>query len=248
MKFRFFIYTVSFILLIFTLAACQSNDGNTTASEVEVSDENDNDIPPIPQIDKPEVRPYNEILNRMWYVITNKEYVNSFKPGEIGISEVASNYSSIDEALDNIGYCVKDISGDGTAELIVGSTLPDNKIYSVFTSVDGSPQLLFEGSTNSYYNYAGNNTLIYYGSGSFTETIFGDFVLSEDGTTLSGNDFYFTYVENLTDAEKTYYHNETSELNDNVSEKISEEDFNKALSDFDSKTVKIGFTPLSSWQ
>ena len=87
---------------------------------------------------------YGEILERFYTIISNPYEDYDDVPGEMGVSEVARNTG--DSALDAIGYIIKDISGDGVPELMIG-TQPEygQMVNAVYTLVDGKPQFVFEG-------------------------------------------------------------------------------------------------------
>ena len=116
-----------------------------------------------------------------------------------------------------LGYVIQDLSGDGVPELVIGF-LPDHSIleYAVYTLADGSPQLVL-GDESGSLGYVGNGSFHYVvtlPTGMGQGTVF----LSQDGTQLLWNDFYFTLDDIFGDDAITIYHNTTGSLDPAESE------------------------------
>lgn len=67
------------------------------------------------------------------------------------------------DPMENIGYAVSDVDGDGSPELLIGSLDEDDEtfgkmIFALYTiSQDGAASLLFESEEKNCYYYAGEN-------------------------------------------------------------------------------------------
>lgn len=67
-----------------------------------------------------------------------------------------------EEPLENIGYAISDVEGDGSPELLIGSLTGDEyfgkMIFALFTlDQDGAASLLFESGEKNRYYYVGEN-------------------------------------------------------------------------------------------
>lgn len=129
------------------------------------------------------------------------------EPGVTGLWEESSSLAYGDiSPLEALGYAVADLSGDGVPELAVAS-LPEyggeispfgphgGHVFVLYTLVDGQPQYVFEGWHRNSYAYIGEGCFFCYGSSSAAETCLGFYALSEDGTALEVENFYFTGPE-----------------------------------------------------
>ena len=131
------------------------------------------------------------------------------------------------DALDCVGYCIQDISGDGIPELLIGSVTEAGDeymgyhIFAVYTCVDGEPYLTFESNwfENSYY-YLGDGSFFNEGFTDEMGDFFGFYDISPDGTELVCNDFYFTYQKENADSDIGYYRNQTGGFDPDDSEKL----------------------------
>lgn len=106
--------------------------------------------------------------------------------------DIKSRYAAEEDAGSKIGYCIKDISGDGVPELLIGLTSewqPEPfwgggaNILSVYTCVDGAPRFVFGGWSRNHYWLMDDNSFYHCDyNGSYTWYI--KYRLAEDGTNL----------------------------------------------------------------
>ncbi len=176
---------------------------------------------------------------------TDKEF-----DGAIGVSEII-NQRGKSEALDVIGYAVKDLSGDDIPEFIVGVIDEDNKgseILALYTVKDEKPVFVFESMTRSAYFLMNDGNLFYQGSAGAIYSIFGSYALTENGAELVCNDYWFTYEKDKTSYEIGYYHNTTGEFEKAVSEElnITEDEFFNKQSALIAKKTQTALTPFST--
>lgn len=201
---------------------------------------------------------YDAVLDRYALRLRNGIDDSEMGEGESGVWEVISAMG--EEAGDAVGYTLFDISGDGVPELVIGSisepaangeeTGLGAQIYACYTDVDGTPQLVFEGWGRNGYWYAGENRIFNLGSGGAMYTIFGMYVLSEDGTTLECTDYYFTYELDENFEEIGFFHNTTGEWDPAASQQldVDEEDFWMIEEEMDQQIRTMELTPFSSYE
>lgn len=135
----------------------------------------------------------------------------------MGVMEYAQMQENADAALKEIGYCVKDISGDGIDELLIGPAAGD-MIMAVYTCVDGEPVGTLEGWYRNSYQMMNDGSFFYRGSGGAAYTMVGKCSLSADGTSLQWDECYFTDFIDEDMTEIGWYYNTTGEWDTAVSQ------------------------------
>ena len=188
------------LLLLAGLTACgakpdtaQPDGGAEPLPSVEPAPEE----PPAEEPEAPAAeteRPYDALLRSYYALVADPDgFSDIFADGEFGVIQDA--WFMEDDALDAVGYAITDISGDGIPELVVG-LMPEYGVTvdAVYTLVDGVPRFVLEGWSENSYSYIGDGTFYYYGYGwgDVRETGQGFFTLTEDGTELVCQEFYFT--------------------------------------------------------
>lgn len=170
----------------------------------------------------------------------------SYTDGYMGVVEIAMHD---DNAVNEIGYKIEDISGDGISELIIATNYDKNDILAVYTCVDGKPYLTFEGATRNHYYRLNDNSFYFSGSAGAIYSIIGDFNISKDGRNLVCNDYYFTHEKNGNYEDVATYHNKTGEFDVNVSKEtdIKTEEFSKLGDKFKGKIMSFSVTPFSDY-
>lgn len=195
---------------------------------------------------------YDPILNDFYKFISGSSEGESLNEGATGVREVVLGLTR-NEALQTVGYALQDISGDGSPELLIGKVQPTDKagndIYAVYTCRDGKPLGVFEGWARSNYQYMGKSRFFYRGSGGVMHSIFGTYTLVRDGSSLSCNDYYFTWEKDQSMSELGFYHNRSGHSDTKVSEelKITKEKFWKISDDFERQTQKISLIPFARY-
>lgn len=105
----------------------------------------------VPQAYTALLQQYHTALAEQW---------NAAQMQEAGLNPIAADICPADP-LAQLGYCTEDLDGDGTPELVIGTTRGDDLsgtlIVSLYTlDPDIAPQLLFDSTAQSCYYYAGN--------------------------------------------------------------------------------------------
>lgn len=243
MKSRFFSIVLIIAVVITVFSGCNTEKPNTDDhTEKETTT---NNVITDTNID------YNDI-----YKDIKADFISLFDntdkdfDGAIGVSEII-NQRGKNEALDVIGYAVKDLSGDNIPEFIVGVIDEDNKgseILALYTVKDEKPVFVFESMTRSAYFLMNDGNLFYQGSAGAAYSIFGSYAISENGAELICNDYWFTYEKDKTSYEIGYYHNTTGEYDKAVSEElnITEDEFFSKQSALIAKKTQTDLTPFSA--
>ena len=161
---------------------------------------------------------YEGLIQRYRQIVVDPDGSSAETVGEQCVLTAARDMREWGEdPLETLGYAVEDLSGDGVPELVIGF-LSDHSIlqYAVYTLVDGRPQVVFEDEKGS---------LGYLGNGSFHYVVSlptgmgqGTVSLSQDGTQILWEDFYFTLDDIFGGGTVTIYHNTTGSLDPAESE------------------------------
>lgn len=257
---RFAIFCMT-ILLLAALTACGAKpdtaqpDGGAELPAKSAADPRppEEPAPAEPPAEEPEdpatevEGPHDALLRRYYTLVADPDSVSDiFADGEFGVIQDA--WFLEDDALDAVGYAITDISGDGIPELVVG-LLPEYGGYvdAVYTLVDGEPRFVLEGWPENSYSYIGDGTFYYYGYGwsDVWEAGQGFFALTEDGTELVCQEFYFTRLQEEELSDVPVYTNTTGSWEPSKSQEteMSSEDFWAWEPEYE----KLPMTPFSAF-
>lgn len=127
-----------------------------SAESTAVTDE-ESDPVPAPEETPTVLEAYATVIDRYYTALQD-----GWDPAEV--MEAGLNYlvadSLFETPMEDIGYAVTDLDGDGTEELVIGSRKEDmffgKMIFSLYTlNSDGTPQLLFDSTERNRYYYVG---------------------------------------------------------------------------------------------
>ena len=163
-------------------------------------------------------------------------------------------YPSDEDPLEDIGYIIEDLSGDGVPELLIGSndeysdSGERSYIYNIFSIREDEPVHVMDGWARSSYCPMENGHFYYFGSGGAAVTLIGENHLSEDGSEIVWDDFFFTDEKN--DGTIGTYHNKTGifDVNEAKEIDISDEQFAKIMDEYDKRCIVLSWTPIGSFK
>lgn len=212
----------SILIFILTLAlGVMSGCGKTENNKPGEKPENTNQ--PSTDISEEYVTKKDEALADVYAFISNIDNEVGPKEGFDGIWEAAKALG--DEALEKIGYVLKDITGDGVPELLIGSFEKDddaytnNEIYLIYTLQGEEPEIVLYGWNRNAYSLKDDNSLFYQGSSGAAMSAFGIYHISNDGESVC-NDFYFTYPNDNDPSVIELFHNTTGIFYNEDGEKL----------------------------
>ncbi|MBE6910347.1 MAG: hypothetical protein E7474_12365 [Ruminococcaceae bacterium] len=171
-----------------------------------------------------------------------------------GVMEVSSMERG--KLLQYLGYTFEDINGDDIPELLIGTIpdgtaeVPETQLFlSGYTCKDGEPVCFLEGWARSVYEYLGDGRFFHYGSGGYAYSGFGTFHISEDGTELIAEEWYFSDTKGPDNSEIAYFHNTTGEWDKDASEELDlDNDAFWALSnEYDTELEMLNLMPFSAY-
>ena len=203
----------------------------TTAVSTEVSDQTENNATAeavteeVTEEEKTEESKSETDYEAVYAPILN-EVLDAVEKGCDGTEEYqyistgtteAIMFGKNEDMLKRLRYMIKDISGDGVPELLIGEnasyeldgTEDDSYIFEGYTCKDGKPVRFLEGWARSSYQPIDEGTFHYYGSSGAMSSGYGICHISEDGTELIWDDFYFS--DGTDESNIAYYHNKTGE-------------------------------------
>lgn len=231
---------LTLMMLITLFSGCNNNtdtDGTTNAQSPENSTAAKNTVD------------YNDAYSTVLAAFADVfDNTDSDLEGAIGVVEMI-NLRGRNEALDSIGYTIKDINGDNVPEFIVGFIDEGNKgseILALYTYKNNTPVFVFEGMTKSAYFLMDDGSIFYQGADGAARSIFASYKLN--GADLICNDYWFTDITDYNSYETGYFHNTSGKLDASESEKldVSEDEFWAKQSELIEKKVQTDLTPFSS--
>ena len=164
------------IIMVFSLAACGTSSPaapESPAPAVEATSPAPQENTPEPEeaVPAPEETPTVEQA----YAVVIGEYYTALEQRWNGaeLMEDGLNYMAADcygdAPLENLGYAIADIDGDGVQELLIGTIKADEfyekMVFSLYTlDENGVNKLVFDGTERNRYYYAGENRFANLGS------------------------------------------------------------------------------------
>ncbi|WP_026495728.1 hypothetical protein [Butyrivibrio sp. WCD3002] len=160
------------------------------------------------------VAKYKPVLDEAYDCITNENYYENmtiYTP--MGLMEIA-NYWEKPDLMEYVGYIFTDISRDGIPELIIADNKdneyedgePHSVVLGCYTLKNGEPHMTIEGWARNSYEWIGDGKFSYLGSGGAMNTYLGTCHLSDDGTEIVWDTYYFSDEVN---GELKYFTNTT---------------------------------------
>lgn len=199
---------------------------------------------------------YSEKLKGFYeFILTSPDELEPSE-GETGVMEVIMGKDA-DNALNSIGYAIEDINGDEIPELLICAVEENgadfscgSEILAAYTCADKMPQYCFEGWSRSSYHYLGDGEFFYQGSGGAMYSMFGVYTLSQDGSGLSCEDYYFTFEKNEGSTEIGFYHNTSGAWDKSLSQELSitSELFWQMAAVFEDQIQSIPLIPFSAYE
>jgi len=158
------------------------------------------------------------------------------QPDKFGEFDISLGIATVEDPLDTIGYCLRDLDGDGEDELIItdGGTL-----YGVYTLENGKAKSILCSWERCRYYLCGDGYLYSEGSGGAAVTYY-EFIRLEDGRMFTVESLMTDYSS---DPESPWFRLSTG--TDDTVTPITEEEFNHALIAHGEIQKDLSFTPLS---
>lgn len=162
-------------IMVFSLAACGAVTPAATESSVPAAEESslvpEEAVPA--QEDTPTVEQAYAVVIGEYYTALEQRW-NGAELMEDGLNYMAADCYG-EEPLENLGYAIADIDGDGVQELLIGTIRADEfydkMILSLYTlDENGVNKLVFDGTERNRYYYAGENRFANLGSSAFNES------------------------------------------------------------------------------
>lgn len=199
---------------------------------------------------------YAPVLDETCDVLYNGyDWEEEYQYVSTGVIE-AGNTGAPEEVLGLLGYAIEDVSGDGIPELLIGTVSESEQanffrdvIFAGYTCKDGEIVMFLEGWARNSYQWLGGGRFFNSGSGGAIYSCFGTFHISEDGTELICEDFYFTNEKDASFTEIGMYHNTTGAWDVSVSEELelSDEAFWDMEASLEDTRERMELTPFADY-
>lgn len=217
-----------------------------TAAPAETSAPTETEAPTEPAPDYESL--YTEILDYFYYFLEREADDGPF-PGSIGVAEAADSLGY--DRFAGLGCSIRDLSGDGIPELVVGEIVNGTCAapIALYRCTGGYAESVFEGWSRRVWTPLADGTWYYYGSSGAMYTAAAHFALEPD-CSLRCLDYYFSEVPQDGDADSlTIMHNQAGELNSSISEAtdLSYDDYLALQSDWQSQGITLDLTPFGEY-
>ena len=164
-------------------------------------------------------------------------------------------YPGEEDLLDDVGYVMEDVSGDGIPELMIGYNEPFDAegiersfVLGVYTLSDGEPCTVISGWARNRYWPLPDGHLYNSGSSGASNTAFGENHLSKDGTEVIWDDFYFS--EENASGGLVFFHNTSGIWDRSGSERmdIPERKFGSIMDGDEEQCILFPWTPMRDYE
>jgi len=169
---------------------------------------------------------YMPVIDDFYRLAIGEYDENNIPAGGTSLLE-GNGWNNDNAMLWDAGYMIRDLSGDGIPELLIGSTAGEEyeiaagtMIYALFTAANGQPYLSLEGFTRNAYCILTDGSIFNQGSAGAAYHIFGLYDLTADGTALNCRDFWFTHEKDGNYEDIRCWHNTAGEMDPAVSEEL----------------------------
>lgn len=225
-----------------------SGCGTGSAKDTEAQNPEQQDT--AAQMDEMEI--YRPILDQYAVLLSGEMEIDAEMDGVDGIFDIMSA-SDEQDFLAEVGYCIEDVSGDGVAELLIGSVTEEpqgnygKEVLACYTIAEGKQLLVFEGWYRNLYYLMENGDFYHRGSAGAAYSLIGRYALSADGSALDCLDFYFT-EPNWEDFDETeYFYNTTGADDAALSEEVTAEAYYQAEGEWQAQIMPIDFIPFTEY-
>jgi len=109
---------------------------------------------------------YQGVLEQFYSLLTEGGEELEGIGGAIGVMELTWMFGEAENGLEDIGYCITDVNGDGIEELLIGQTAWERSAYlcAVYTCVDGRAVCALESWARSRFFLMEDGRFYYEGS------------------------------------------------------------------------------------
>ncbi len=150
----------------------------------------------------------------------------------------------------NLGYTLKDISGDNIPELLVGDTPQGNErqtLYMIYGLKNDTPQLRANGHYRMAYHLLDNNEILMTASEGAASSIYGTYKLDFHGEKLNSIIYRFSAI-NAENNRIEFYQNFYGKFDKSISEQITPNDFEALEEKLLNRIVKLPLTAFSEYE
>lgn len=188
---------------------------------------------------------YSEILDKYHTALSEKWDVEK-------IQEEALNWIIVgyEDPLNQVGYLITDIDGNGIPELLIGDIsgeeFMDKMIFDLYTLEEEEPVLIFAGWDRNRYYMCSDGFIANEGSSGAAYSDFYMFQLAEDGKSLEIIEGVRTDTPDTVDpTDMKWYSTKDTDYDYSNDTPITEEEGLAKVEEYQSKYIAMGLQPFS---
>lgn len=176
--------------------------------------------------------------------------------GMTGLAE-SSRYTTVNNALNNAGYAIRDVNNDGTPELVIasvnnrdGNKCYGSSIYSLYTYANEKVVCLLDGYARNRYDLFEDGTVYNSGSGGAIYYVSATYELLPGGDSLKCKECYFTHERNDNYEDVAVYRNTTGSFETSESEEtdMTIEAFFEYTEELDKQAISLELIPFAQYE
>jgi len=190
---------------------------------------------------------YQGVLEQFYSLLTEGGEELEGIGGAIGVMELTWMFGEAENGLEDIGYCITDVNGDGIEELLIGQTAWERSAYlcAVYTCVDGRAVCALESWARSRFFLMEDGRFYYEGSQGAAQSGAGVYRLEEG--MLTCETFCFTDFAPGSMEEVWAYRNETGAWAPEESRVVDMSEFRSLSEQMSARIVPQNYTAFSAY-
>lgn len=191
---------------------------------------------------------YSKILDKYYTALSEKWDMEKLQEDSLNL--LIRDY---EDPLNKVGYLVKDIDGNGIAELLIGDVsgeeFMDKMIFDLYTIVENEPVLIFAGWDRNRYYMCSDGLIANEGSSGAAYSDYYMYKIASDGKSLEIIEGVRTDIADVTDPITVSWYSTQDTDHDLANDTlITEEEGLTKVEEYQSKYISMNMQPFSEYR